>query len=74
MTRKIDPEKKVHPRDIADVSHRKDTSRPPHNWPGIPSRSQEHEAEFVRHGKHEDPAEVTEAQRELERKVPHSDE
>jgi hypothetical protein len=74
MTRKIDPEKKLHPRKIADVSHRRDTSRPPHEWPGIRGRSEEHEAEFVRHGQREEPADVTEAQRDLERRAPHDDE
>lgn len=73
MTRKIDPETKVKPNDIDDVTHQKGASRPPHDWPGIPSRSQEDEAEFVREGRAEEPADVTEAQRDLERHVRHSD-
>ena len=68
MTRKIDPHEQVKPEEIEDVTHRKASSRPPSDWPGIPGRSREDEAEFVREGKSEEPADVTEAQRELERK------
>ncbi|MGA9524760.1 MAG: hypothetical protein WBV82_25100 [Myxococcaceae bacterium] len=67
MSRKIDPETGVEPNKIPDVSRRKDASRPPHDWPGIPGRSPEHEGEFVHHGAPEEPAEVTEEQRRLER-------
>lgn len=67
MTRKIDPDKKLKPNDIEDVTHRKASSRPPHDWPGIEGRSKEDEAEFEHDGKREEPAEVTEAQRRLER-------
>lgn len=75
MTRKIDPDEKVKPEEIDDVTHRKVSSRPPSDWPGIEGRSQEDEAEFVHEGKPERPADVTEAQRELERSAPsHRDE
>ena len=67
MTRKIDPEKKVKPEEIDDVTSRKASSRPPSDWPGIPGRSKEDEAEFERDGTREDPADVTQAQRDLER-------
>ncbi len=73
MTRKIDPETAVKPNDIDDVTHRKSSSRAPHDWPGIPGRSEEDEAEFVRKGDAEQPADVTEAQRDLERHVRHAD-
>jgi hypothetical protein len=71
MTRKIDPEEKVRPTEMDDVTHRKGSSRPPHDWPGIPGRSEEDDATFTREGKDEAPADVTESQRELERKLPH---
>ncbi len=73
MTRKIDPEKKVRPTDIDDVTDKKASSRPPHDWPGIPGRSLDDEAEFEREGKAEAPADVTSAQRELERRDPRDD-
>lgn len=73
MTRKIDPETKVKPDEIDDVTSRKVSSRPPGDWPGIPGRSADDEASFERDGKDEAPADVTEAQRELERGVSRSD-
>ena len=73
MSRKIDPEKEVRPADIDDVTDRKASSRPPHDWPGIPGRSADDEAEFEHHGQREDPADVTESQRELERGDPRRD-
>jgi hypothetical protein len=69
MSKKIDPQKAIHPNKIPDVSNRKQSSRPPMSWPGIPGRSAEHEAEFVHHGNREEPAEVTEQQRRLEREI-----
>lgn len=71
MTRKIDINKKVRPTEIDDVSKRKEAARPPSDWPGIAGRSEEDEAEFVHDGEEEAPAQVTEAQRDLERSVHH---
>jgi hypothetical protein len=67
VTRKIDPESGITPDRIKNVTTSKGSSRVPQNWPGIPSRSQENEGEFVREGKTEEPADVTENQRRLER-------
>ena len=67
MTRRIDPDKELQPEDIKDVTSREASARPPQDWPGIEGRSLEDEAEFEHDGKTEAPAEVTEAQRELER-------
>ena len=68
MTRKIDADGDVKPATIGDVSKQENSSRPPRDWPGIEGRSGEDEAEFVHQGRDEEPAEVTEAQRKLERK------
>jgi hypothetical protein len=47
-------------------SRRPQSARPPKDWPGIPGRSADHEAEFD-----DGPAQVTEAQRDLERHGEH---
>ncbi|MBX5481762.1 MAG: hypothetical protein IRZ16_07960 [Myxococcaceae bacterium] len=70
MTRKIDPDTPIDPEETAHETHREVSSRPPKEWPGIPARSQEDEASFVHDGVEESPAEVTEAQRKLERSIP----
>ena len=73
MTRKIDPDTPVEPEEIAPVTHREASSRPPKEWPGIPARSEEDEAEFVHDGQDETPADVTQAQRDLEKAVSRHD-
>jgi hypothetical protein len=48
-------------------------ARPPAAGRGAPGRSEEDDAEFVRQGEEEKPADVTESQRELERRLHHRD-
>lgn len=56
-------------KDPMEEQERRTQSTRPENWPGIPGRSREHEGEPDSPSKKGD-AEVTEAQRELERKSP----
>lgn len=53
--------------DPAEEKEKSQSTRP-ENWPGIPGRSREHEASPDSPGPKKGNAEVTEAQRELERK------
>ncbi len=52
-----------------EVDPSKSSSARPEGWPGIPGRSLEHEREPDTRKPGEPPAEVTEEQRDLERKM-----
>lgn len=52
-----------------EESERDQSSAHPEGWPGIPGRSQEHEASPEGQAPKKGDAEVTEAQRSLERDV-----